>query len=320
MSLNLADRPRCVFQPGRGPGAAVGQHARRSSRSRRGTATRPRCRCRSSCGIRRRRSPSSTWATRSSSVGRVRRRFFRAGGGHRVAGRDRGRGRARAPAGAACRRCCAARSRRSTSCWSDAPRVPISPVAGDNFALGACTAPRGSARRVRDLPVRALRAPNIRSGRALKESEVNGDRRGEPDSSGGDARPGRDPVRRRLGRRHAARRRPLHRALRRVRQRPRDPAQLPGRDPRPGRHDRRRVVVPGAHLRPRHRDAGRHAERARRDEPGRAQGEPARHDAGLDVARQRRHVRHAQPRQGRLRGEPAARRLARRRSASTRCR
>ena len=42
--------------------------------------------------------------------------------------------------------------------------------------------------------------------------------------------------------------------------------------------------------------------------------------AGIDAARQRRHVRHAQPRQGRLRGEPAARRLARARSACTRCR
>ena len=33
--------------------------------------------------------------------------------------------------------------------------------------------------------------------------------------------------------------------------------------------------------------------------------------AGLDAARQRRHLRAAQPRQGRLRGEPAHRRLAR---------
>ena len=58
-------------------------------------------------------------------------------------------------------------------------------------------------------------------------------------------------------------------------------------------------------------DAGRHAERARRDEPGGAEGEPARHRAGLDVADQRRHVRHPQPRQGRLRAEPARGRLAR---------
>ena len=42
-------------------------------------------------GSARRGSRSSTRATRSSSLGRVRRRFFRAGGSHRVAGRDRGR-------------------------------------------------------------------------------------------------------------------------------------------------------------------------------------------------------------------------------------
>ena len=89
-------------------------------------------------------------------------------------------------------------------------------------------------------------------------------------------RRGRHPLRRRLRRRHAAHRRPLHRRQRRVRQRPGDAAELPGRDPGPGRHHRRRLVVPGAHLRPRHRHAGRRAERARRDEPGGAQGQPRR--------------------------------------------
>ena len=80
----------------------------------------------------------------------------------------------------------------------------------------------------------------------------------------------------------------------------------------PGRHDRRGVVVPGAHLGPRDLDARRLAQRAGGDEPGRAQGQRPRHDAGLDVADQRRRVRHAQPRQGRLRVEPAARQLPRR--------
>ena len=35
--------------------------------------------------------------------------------------------------------------------------------------------------------------------------------------------------------------------------------------------------------------------------PAALEGQPPRHDAGFDAARQRRHVRHAQPRQGRLR-------------------
>ena len=89
-----------------------------------------------------------------------------------------------------------------------------------------------------------------------------------------------------------------------VRQRPRDDAELPGRDPCPGRHHRRGVVVPGAHLRPRHRHAGRRAERARRHEPGRAQGEPRRACRRVDDHRQRRRVRDAQPRQGGLRRNP----------------
>ena len=73
-----------------------------------------------------------------------------------------------------------------------------------------------------------------------------------------------------------------------------------------------RLVLPGPHLRPRHPHAGRRARRARGDEPGRAEGEPARGAARLDPPRQRRHVRGAQPRQGRLLGEPARGRLARR--------
>jgi hypothetical protein len=46
----------------------------------------------------------------------------------------------------------------------------------------------------------------------------------------------RHPFRRGLRRRHAADRRPVHQRRRRVGQRPVDPAQLPGRDPRPPGH------------------------------------------------------------------------------------
>ena len=49
-------------------------------------------------------------------------------------------------------------------------------------------------------------------------------------------RPGRHPLRRRLRRRHAADRRPVHSGHGVVRQRHVDPAELPGRDPRPRRH------------------------------------------------------------------------------------
>jgi fructose-bisphosphate aldolase, class I len=63
------------------------------------------------------------------------------------------------------------------------------------------------------------------------------------------------PLRRRLRRRHAAHRRPLHLGERTVRQRPGDAARLPRRDPGPGRHARRRLRVPGPHRRPRHHHA-----------------------------------------------------------------
>ena len=61
-----------------------------------------------------------------------------------------------------------------------------------------------------------------------------------------------------------------------VRQRPRDAAELPGRDPGARGHDRRRLVVPGAHLRPRDLTPGDAPERAGRDEPRGAQGQPGR--------------------------------------------
>ena len=57
-----------------------------------------------------------------------------------------------------------------------------------------------------------------------------------PSKSGEDARTGRRAHGGGLRRRHAAGRQPLHRRDRGVRQRPRDAARLPGRDPRAGRH------------------------------------------------------------------------------------
>ena len=93
-----------------------------------------------------------------------------------------------------------------------------------------------------------------------------------------------------------------------VRQRPLDAARLPGRDPGAGRHRQRRVGVPGQHRRPQDHDAWRRTERARRDEPGRADGRPAPARAGRHGHRQRRRLRRAQPREGRLQGQPARRR------------
>ena len=84
-------------------------------------------------------------------------------------------------------------------------------------------------------------------------------------------RAGHRPVRRGFRRRHAARRGPFHRRDRGARQRPRDAAELPGRDPRPGGHARRGVELPDPLRRARHPHARRHAERADRDEPGGAE-------------------------------------------------
>ena len=61
---------------------------------------------------------------------------------------------------------------------------------------------------------------------------------------------------------------PVHRRDRGGRQRPRDAAELPGRDPGSRRHAGRRVGVPDPLRLARHPHARRRAERARRDEPG----------------------------------------------------
>ncbi len=73
-----------------------------------------------------------------------------------------------------------------------------------------------------------------------------------------------------------------------------------------------RLRLPGALRRPRHPHARRPAERPRRDEPGRAQGQHRRPREGRDGHRQHRRLQRAQPAEGRVRVEPARGRLARR--------
>ncbi len=70
--------------------------------------------------------------------------------------------------------------------------------------------------------------------------------------------------------------------------------------------------LPAPLRRPRHPHPGRCAERARGDEPGGAEDEPARPAQGRHADRRHRHLQGAQPAEGRLRGEPARGRLARR--------
>ena len=133
-------------------------------------------------------------------------------------------------------------------------------------------------------------------------------------------RAGSHPLRRRLRRRDAGHRGPLHQRHSHPRQRPRHASRLPGRDPRACRIARRRVRLPAPLRRPRHPHAGRRTERARRDEPGGAQDEPRRPAAGRHAHRQRGRLRRAQPREGRLRVEPADRRDASTATRSSRCR
>ena len=126
----------------------------------------------------------------------------------------------------------------------------------------------------------------------------------------------RDPLRRRLRRRHADRRRPLHRRQRHLRQRPRDAAELPGRDPRAGGDDRRacrrsRCTSPTT-TSSRPGDAPNVLVAMN---PAALKANLAEMPPGVHAARELRRVRRAQPREGRLRGQPARRRLARRRSA-----
>ena len=134
------------------------------------------------------------------------------------------------------------------------------------------------------------------------------------DRSAGDRRrpcprPPDRPLRRRFRRRDAAHRRPVHLGECAVRQRPVHLARLPGRDPGPGRHRQRCVQLPGAHLRPRDHHAGRRAQRAGRDEPGGVEGRPAPARAAAARSSSTGRVRRTQPGEGRLRPQPAGRRL-----------
>ena len=163
------------------------------------------------------------------------------------------------------------------SSWSDTP----DPKPGDDYATSAPT------------------------GRHMRK-------KASPGETGPHPRPSGHPLRRRLRRRHAADRRPVHRRLGGLRQRHLDPAELPGRDPRAGRHAARRLQLPAALRQLRHHDPRRPAGRAGGDEPGRAQGQHRRPAPRRRDHRRHRRLHQAQPRQGRLRGQPARGRLARR--------
>ena len=141
-------------------------------------------------------------------------------------------------------------------------------------------------------------------------SERDKGRRQVSREQGPHPRPGGHPVRRGLRRRDAAHRGPVHRRLRGVRQRHLDPAELPGRDPRAGRHAARGVQLPAALRQLRHHDPRRPAGRAGGDEPGRAQGQHRRPRPRRRDHRRHRRLHQAQPGQGRLRHRSADRRLA----------
>ena len=96
-----------------------------------------------------------------------------------------------------------------------------------------------------------------------------------------------------------------------VRQRPVDLSRLSRRDPGAAGHRQRRLGVPGPDLRPRHHHPRRRAERAGRHEPRRPQGRTAPSRSRRHAHRERGLVRRAQPREGRLRGQPARRRHGR---------
>ena len=121
-------------------------------------------------------------------------------------------------------------------------------------------------------------------------------------------RAGRDrhhPLRRRLRRRHAAHRHRVHARERARRQRPRHLPGLPRGDPRPRRLAVRRLGLPGELRLARDPHPRRRARRARGDEPGRAQDEPRRPEAGRHADREHRRLHAGQPREGRLQDEPA---------------
>ena len=146
-------------------------------------------------------------------------------------------------------------------------------------------------------------------GACVTSAAPGGKKATQRDQAGQAARPRDHPLRRRLRRRDAADRRPLHPGDRVLRQRPLHPPELPGGDPRPAGHAPGRLVVPGPLRGPRHPHAGRLPRRARGDEPGRAQGQPGGHQEGGDDHRRLPRLHRAQPEQGGVRREPARERL-----------
>ena len=126
------------------------------------------------------------------------------------------------------------------------------------------------------------------------------------------------PVLRRLGRRHAARRRAVHEHVGAGGQRHRDVPRLPGRDSRPAGHAGRRLRFSGSLFQQGYLHAGRHGRRAGGDEPGRAGDEPRRPAHGRHPDRQQRRLRREGPRAGRLRRPIRSKTAASSRTACTR--
>ena len=161
-------------------------------------------------------------------------------------------------------------------------------------------------------PSRSRRSCSIsRRDRTRRSKARRGrDRHRTDRAPGRGARASHHPLRRRLGRWHAAHRHAVHPDDRRLRQRRQHAARLPGRDPGARRQPARRVGLPAELLVVRHLHAGRRAGRARGDEPGGAQDEPHGRPAGRGDHRQQRCLHGAEPPEGGLRRQPADRRDA----------
>ena len=139
-----------------------------------------------------------------------------------------------------------------------------------------------------------------------------------PAPPGGGARERGHPLRRGFRRRDAARGGRVLQGHRLQRARLRHPSGLPVRDPGAGGHAVRRVGLPDAVLLPRGLHQRRRRRRAGGDEPGSAPGEPRRREVRRHGDREQRRLHRIEPRQGRLRHEPARRRQPRATTASSR--
>ena len=148
-----------------------------------------------------------------------------------------------------------------------------------------------------------------------------GDHRPAPRNLAGPARPRRDPVRRRLRRRHAADRGPVHLRGGGVRQRPRYAAQLPGRDPRARGHAARGVVASSC-TSPTTTSCtpGDRPDVLVAMNPAALKANIGDLPVGRHGHREHRRVHQAQPHEGRLRGQPARGRLAGQLPGATRSR